>query len=126
MLGYAGQGTARVKVEAIVPSDFSAAPPVRREVVPSSVVEAAPAERQKIAEGKGREFLQVGAFSSLEAARKLVARLNTFITQPVSIQSDTAQNGNVLHKVRIGPLSDALSAEEIIDGVQSAGLGTPF
>ncbi len=126
MLGYAGQGTARVKVEAIVPSDFSAAPPVRPEVVPSSVVEAAPAERQKIAEGKGREFLQVGAFSSLEAARKLVARLNTFITQPVSIQSDTAQNGNVLHKVRIGPLSDALSAEEIIDGVQSAGLGTPF
>lgn len=131
MLGYAGQGTARVKVEAIVPSDFSSAQPVQAPVVRSTVTDtsasqALPVERPKIAADEGKEFLQVGAFSSLDAARKLMARLNTFMAHPVSIQSDTAQNGNVLHKVRIGPLSDALSAQEIINGVQSAGLGTPF
>jgi hypothetical protein len=42
------------------------------------------------------------------------------------IQSDAGQNGNVLHKVRIGPLSDGLAIEEIIQGVESAGLGKPF
>ncbi|MES2624879.1 MAG: septal ring lytic transglycosylase RlpA family protein [Pseudomonadota bacterium] len=128
MLGYAGQGTARVKVEAVLPGEeISSAPqPVQPVITQASPIEVIAEERQKIDANEGREFLQVGAFSSLEAARTLVSRLNKFISVPVSIQSDTAQNGNLLHKVRIGPVSDALAIEEIINGVQSAGLGTPF
>jgi rare lipoprotein A len=127
MLGYAGKGTARVRVEAIVPDTVSSKAPVQS-AAPVATRNVAPVadERQKIAADENRDFLQVAAFSSMEAARNLVARLSTFINFPVLIHSDAGQNGNMLHKVRIGPLPDNRAIEEIIDGVQSAGLGTPF
>lgn len=126
MLGYAGRGTARVKVEAVLPDDVSLSAPVQPVIATINTVEVSAEEGLKIAENQSGEFLQVGAFSSLEAARKLVARLSTFVNLPVLIQSDAGQNGSLLHKVRIGPLSDGLAVEEIIQGVESAGLGTPF
>jgi rare lipoprotein A len=130
MLGYAGKGTARVKVEAVTPDEVSVSAPVQPVMVASNSVEPIVGESQKIdanktGANKGSEFLQVAAFSSLEAARNLVTRLSAFINLPVLIQSE-AQNGAVLHKVRIGPLADGLGIEEIIQGVESAGLGTPF
>jgi rare lipoprotein A len=133
MLGYAGKGTARVKVEAVLPDDVShsapspAAPVIIASNSPERVAEEKrEIETNEIETNKGSEFLQVAAFSSLDAARNLVTRLSKFIALPVLIQSDAGQNGNVLHKVRIGPLSDGLAIEEIIQGVESAGLGTPF
>jgi rare lipoprotein A len=126
ILGYAGKGTARVKVEAVLPGEVSSSAPVQPAVVQTNAVETIADERQKIEANEGKEFLQVGAFSSLDAARTLVARLSTFVNLPLVIQSDAAQNGKMLHKVRIGPVPDSLAVKEIIDGVQSAGLGTPF
>ena len=126
ILGYAGKGTARVKVEAVLPDEISSSAPVQPAVVETNSVEVIADERQKIEANEGEDFLQVGAFSNLEAARNLIARLSTFVNLPLLIQSDAAQNGNMLHKVRIGPLTDSRAVEEIIDGVQSAGLGTPF
>src|SRR5688572_4738545 len=126
MLGYAGRGTARVHVEAIVPDSVSSSAPVQPVRAATSNAAAIADQRQNIAANESRDFLQVAAFSSMEAARNLVARLSTFINFPVLIQSDPGQNGKVLHKVRIGPLPDNRAIEEIIDGVQSAGLGTPF
>jgi rare lipoprotein A len=128
MLGYAGKGTARVKVEALLPDDVSLSTPSQPApvIIASNSPEVVAEEKRKIDTNKGSEFLQVAAFSSLDAARNLVTRLSKFVNLPVLIQSDAGQNGNVLHKVRIGPLSDGLAIEEIIQGVESAGLGTPF
>jgi rare lipoprotein A len=128
ILGYAGKGTARVKVEAVLPDDVSLSAPSRPApaIIASNSPEIVAEEKRKIETNKGSEFLQVAAFSNLDAARNLVTRLSKFIALPVLIQSDAGQNGNVLHKVRIGPLSDGLAIEEIIQGVESAGLGTPF
>ena len=139
MLGYAGKGTARVKVEAMLPGDTLSTTRVEPATVAkistapiaaqpkSAPIKTAPSNAPSSnAPNRGDEFLQVGAFSSLDAARALLSRLSTFINSPVMIQSDAGQNGSMLHKVRIGPLSDSAPVQEIIDGVQSAGLGTPF
>jgi rare lipoprotein A len=153
MLGYAGTGTARVRVEAVMPEDGAvasaatlrpalASAPVSTPIpTPRSVpVAAAPAiaenadeddeavaaERLRIEAGQGSEYLQVGAFSSLDGARSLVARLSEMTSMEVFIQTDTAANGAVLHKVRVGPLMDEAQARELVNNLESARLGTPF
>jgi len=129
MLGYAGRGTARVKVEAVVPGDSArpAAPQVAvTPAIADNTIEAAAEERVKIAEGRGDEYLQIGAFTSIDGARGLVSRLSAMTSMQVFIHSDTASNGSVLHKVRVGPLQDEAQARALVDNVESARLGTPF
>lgn len=137
MLGYAAQGTARVRVEAIVPetgsgrsnevvSTLPPPPPEETVVHATESIETLAVERQRIDRNEGNEYLQVGAFSSLDSAQRLVARLNGLTSMPVSIHSDAAADGRVLHKVRIGPLDAADEVDALIQNVQRAQLGTPF
>ncbi|MEY4641236.1 MAG: hypothetical protein RLZZ227_1230 [Pseudomonadota bacterium] len=156
MLGYADRGTARVKVEAVLPggdvipmpqgvqpgvpltraSDAIEAAVTERQVlaeaapVVSAAVEAAPveeviSERQLIDANRGREFLQVGAFSSEDSARTLVGRLSQLTELPVFIHIENGANG-LLHKVRVGPVADSSPVQALIDIVQAQRLGTPF
>jgi rare lipoprotein A len=114
MLGFVGQGTARVKVEAIVPEEQTA---------PAQVA-AAPAIVENTAEPvTANEYLQIGAFSNLESARSLVARLSGMTPMQVFIQSDAAAG---LHKVRVGPVKDETQAREFVNYLESSHLGTPF
>ncbi len=147
MLGYADKGTARVRVEAVLPGGDilpvpqvpaslsltqaaeSAAPaPIVRESLPAAVVsEAAVAsERQLIEADRGNEYLQVGAFSSEDSARSLVSRLARLTDLPVFIHSENNSSGGLLHKVRIGPVLDSAPIQALIDSVQAQRLGTPF
>jgi rare lipoprotein A len=128
MLGYADRGTARVRVEAIVPDT---APPSSTAVQAISyaagdTLDSVATERVMIEENRGQEFLQVGAFSSLDSAQGLVARLTAMTTAPVMIKSESNSAGVTLHKVRIGPLTDDGQARQLIETVQAARLGTPF
>jgi rare lipoprotein A len=141
MLDYAGKGTARVRVEAIVPG-IDTVDPGRVGNIASAAVPEAPAapavayatasiesiatERQRIERGEGSEYLQVGAFANLASAQGLVARLSSVVAAPVSIHSDPGADGRVLHKVRIGPLADTAEEDSLIESVQRAQLGTPF
>ncbi|MDR0781497.1 MAG: septal ring lytic transglycosylase RlpA family protein [Pseudomonadales bacterium] len=137
MLGYAGNGTARVRVEAVVPQDgpmlgvpVAAAPVIadnaESDGYVSNIIEAVAEERRRIDEGQGSEYLQVGAFANPESARALVTRLSTMTPMAVFIQTDTAANGAVLHKVRVGPLRDEALARELVNNLEAARLGTPF
>lgn len=154
MLGYADKGTARVKVEALVPgaSDVSAvssavssgvssgvssavneAPEANAEPQASqpiayatSSIESVATERKLIDDNTGREFLQIGAFSNLESAQRLVTRLSGMTGLPVIIASDANDSGTVLHKVRVGPLADNEDVQRLIDSVVNAQLGNPF
>jgi len=124
LLGYADRGTARVRVDAIVPGiSAGPAPAVSHAVVPAEDVAI---ERQLIEENRGQEFLQVGAFANMDSARNLVTRLSGMTSLPVFIHTDIAANGNPLHKVRVGPLADNTQAQAFIDSVEAAQLGTPF
>ncbi len=92
-LGYANVGTARVRVEAIDP--------------------------QAPAEGDGRYFVQLGAFSRADSAQALVAQARGATRDPVSV----ASGEDALHRVRIGPYADRASAERARDTLRAGGLG---
>lgn len=143
MLGYADKGTARVRVEALLPGEELPGEELPGSVIPAFTVLAAPAvpaetvshatdalesvvtERQLIDEGKGSEYLQVGAFSSEDSARSLVSRLARLTELPVFIYSES-NNGGLLHKVRIGPVAENSPIQDLINSVQAQRLGTPF
>lgn len=149
MLGYAGNGTARVRVEAIVPergrpsapgsgvATFAApAAPVTGTPVATGTdgtvayatasIESVAIERQRIESNEGNEYLQVGAFSSLDSAQRLLTRLSGLVGARATIHSDTSDDGRVLHKVRIGPLANPAEEDALIESIQRAQLGTPF
>jgi rare lipoprotein A len=109
MLGYADNGTALVEVEAIVPNGSAiniARPPAAGVAV--------------------NQFIQVGAFSDLDAAEGLVQRLASITSRPVFIRSVISQNNQELHRVRIGPVGDAVELERISAAVVAANLGSPY
>lgn len=124
MLDYAANGTARVRVEAVLPD----ADPVER----SRQVADAPADRQgageeaSLAASGGQEYLQVGAFSSYEGARELLQQLSVITALPAFIRSEPDNGNRQLHRVRIGPLAPGRDLESLVDSLVEAGLGTPF
>lgn len=136
MLGYAGAGTARVKVESIVPDGArtgskSPAPveiaQVQPVVVNPSISEEIVAkERLMIEAGRGKEFMQAGAFGSEKSALALQARLQGMTKMPVVIQAETAAKGAKLYRVRVGPLTDDSQGQALQDAMAAAKLGTPF
>jgi rare lipoprotein A len=116
ILDYAREGTARVRVEGLVPDVGNSRPSL------SSVV------RQVEKMPESGEYLQVGAFADEEAAKVLSARVDVLIDSlkdvgKVVIHSET---GSGLHKVRIGPLRGVDTINNLIQSINKAGLGTPF
>lgn len=135
LLGYANAGTARVRVEALVPERVagpavSAAPvrpPVAEPVVdPAVSVDSVVSERQLIEEDRGREFLQIGAFATETSARSLQDRLRSMTDMDVVIHQEPAANGAALYKVRVGPLADDATVRALQEAVAAAQLGKPF
>ncbi len=130
-LGYADTGTARVHIEALTP--WADEPIQQRMLVASnnevSVVdqEEIAAERQRIEEDTGQEYLQLGAFSNLTSAENLVAVVNALTELPTFIRSEANPgSNNILHRVRLGPLNETIQLDTLIQKIIDAGLGTPF
>lgn len=129
LLGYADKGTARVRVEAVVPEQGrpgSVGAGTAATTYPVNSVEQLAVERRLIEENVGREYLQVGAFANLDSARALVARVSALTPLPVVIASEAGDSGAVLHKVRIGPLSERDEVQPLVDALVRAQLGRPF
>jgi rare lipoprotein A len=92
-LGYADAGSARVEVEAVVPGEAPRAPEV------------------------GGVFLQLGAFSSAEAAENFRARVYrelAWLTQAILV----VPGGNI-YRLHLGPLGSPDEARSIADRIQS-------
>ena len=130
-LDYADKGTARVRVKALLPATVS--PPDRPPVMLAenntlpAVQDEVLQEREMIERDAGEEFLQVGAFSSLDSARQLLATVSGFTSLPVFIRSDEdANSGNLLHRVRLGPVNETMDLTGLINTLMDAGLGRPF
>lgn len=130
-LGYADIGTARVHIEALTPWLDQAS---QQTVKIAADIEDNPidqeeiaAERQRIEEDAGQEYLQLGAFSSLASAENLVAVVNALTELPAFIRSEENQgSNNILHRVRLGPLNETIQLDNLIQIIIDAGLGTPF
>lgn len=123
-LDYADKGTARVRIRSLSPeSPVIYAEAGNDEDMQEEVLH----ERVLIEEGTGQEFLQVGAFSSLDSARNLLGLLTSYTSLPVFIRSDEdQQSGNLLHRVRLGPVNETIDLQGLINIIIDAGLGTPF
>ena len=114
-LGYADRGTARVELEAIV------------------VKGDAPRERieqpqlARVGGGKiANQYLQVGAYSKRGSAQEVAEQLQGLTRQPVRIEEVRSSQGQTLHRVRIGPLSNLAEVDMLKARVASANLGTPY
>lgn len=130
-LDYADLGTARVRVKALLPATVT--PPDQRGVLLTEnthtpeVQDEVLQERELIERNAGEEFLQVGAFSNLDSARQLLARVSEYTSLPVFIRSDEDVNtGNLLHRVRLGPVNETMDLQGLIGTIIGAGLGRPF
>lgn len=150
-LGYAETGTARVKVEGIDPEQWWAErgqkPPLvlaqpQKAAVPqakaglSQPVEqytpppmqhagaTVPVQIEGNAGAGAGMFLQVGAFANPDAAQLLRDKLSSMTQAPVFVSSVVRQE-QILHRVRLGPLSSADEAERLEQTVRLANLGTP-
>ena len=104
-LGFADQGVAAVRIEAIVPERPGAVP------APAPLLPV-PAEPADLADAAGAIWVQAGAFGDPEAARRLSATLAGVLGDEADrIRLDDAVAG--LTRVRIGPFADLTEANRM-------------
>ena len=118
-LGYANRGTARVQLDAIMPPASSG----EARAYPSAVNRVP--QRSSVVIG-GKQYIQVGAFSDQEAARRLTIQLKEITSLPVFIQEVVGNSSQKLHRVRVGPLADSNEIRIITERVVAANLGNPY
>lgn len=105
-LGMLSKGTARVEVEAINPRSWRQSEQVR-EV----------GTKKTLSSG---QYVQVGAYSSIISAERVVSRLSRSTGQSVKIIQIERQ-GRTLHRVVVGPINDAGSRELIVRQITENG-----
>ncbi len=121
-LGYADSGTARVQLDAVVARGAR----VDGAVVRSAAPGAQGLTRTQTAGGRGNKYVQVGAFADLSAAEALSVRLQSLTDIPIIIRAVNTSNNRILHRVRVGPISDPREIRQITQSVVAANLGSPY
>ena len=117
-LGYADRGTARVQLESIVATGTSGDRAVRAS---NSVWN----ETLRVS-STGSKYVQVGAFSDLSAAQEVTSRVEEITSLPVFIRTVNTSNNKILHRVRVGPISDPGQIQRVRESVVAANLGSPY
>jgi len=90
------------------------------ETVPDAAPRSEPKPPPALSDPRGGWAVQVGAFGSVDTARKLVQDLGgagyqTFVS-PVN------RGGKTLYRVRVGPTGDRASAEQLVPRLKARGL----
>ncbi|MFZ2316163.1 MAG: septal ring lytic transglycosylase RlpA family protein [Gammaproteobacteria bacterium] len=122
-LGMLGHGTAPVKIEAIDPStwgksrDFFLAENKPRVTKYKPIWEA---EREQPQSRADSVYLQVGAFKDRSRAQKLQQRLTPLLSMPVHVASPSYTG--TLYRVKIGPIKDVATANQITHRLKSLGI----
>lgn len=131
-LGFVNQGTAPVTVEVITPGQTLAAAPASSpasQVVPQPVsaqvgIPKAPAPKQSAGyQLPDNTFLQAGAFSSANAAAKVVDQIAQLTHYPVNVRQQPERDQ--LYRVRIGPIGDNWELLQLRELLQKNRLPTP-
>ncbi|MEO9654985.1 septal ring lytic transglycosylase RlpA family protein [Marinomonas sp.] len=134
-LDYHKKGLARVRIEAITPSQNEvyqpasvAAPVVVTPVVsaPAPVVTtpvAVPVPTQEVVENTAFSHLQVGAFSAEASAERLKTRLFEAFDADIKVMVNHQSDG--LYKVLVGPYIEAADLTLWQSKLEQAGFGRP-
>ena len=120
-LGYAERGTARVQLESIVVSDDSF-----RSVNAGGESASLPDIVGREPASSGDKYLQIGAFSELQTAQRVSDQVRRFTQRPVFVRTVNSSSSGVLHRVRVGPVSDAAEIRQLSQRVVAANLGSPY
>jgi len=113
-LGIIGHGTGLVEVEAIDPDNWNQDTKSVKLSQPNPQKSMNPVEL----------YVQVGAFISIQNARKLQSTVNNKLQQHASI-TETEKSGHKFYRVRIGPLASAEQADTLSYQLNQQGFGTP-
>ena len=109
-IGVWPKGTGLVEVRGIDPGE-----PVRD--LPPPPLAAPPGKLPGI-------YLQVGAFGDAGNAEQVAQRLRAANFAPVQVM-DAEINGHTVHRVRLGPLLDVDSSDQVSDKIANMGLPRP-
>lgn len=129
-LGFANKGTARVKLEAIVPARPKTLSPKPKQVLKPAQQRAAP-DAEPVASvvqtsDRLAPFVQVAAFSGFQAAQTLRDRLARRFPDRQVFVASANKNGKAIHRVRLGPLLSQDSAVALRREIQGLGIGEPI
>lgn len=117
-IGVYPKGTGLVEVRAITPGEpLQDLPPPPPPAVAASTGLPTGAPRPGI-------YLQVGAFADNANAERVAQQLRSANFAPVQVV-DAQINGRSVRRVRVGPLSDVDSADEVTARIQDMGLPRP-
>jgi rare lipoprotein A len=131
-LGILGTGTGLVEVEGLIPGEsppdsrLAAREPLGAEAKPVNIAgiiagtpdRAPPATAPQL-------YVQAGAFTNLDNARALRARLENGDFKPIEIQTARLDN-NTVHRVRIGPLPSVEEGDRVAARVASLGVNNAY
>jgi len=129
--GSSVRETSTRPLEAAPPPAPQPAPPGRRDPAPAATAAAAPASASPVARPQQRSeppaaavrsgwSVQVGAFGSVEAARKLVKDLE--VAGYRAYVSPVTRSGKTLQRVRVGPEPQRADAERLAGRLKARGL----
>lgn len=111
-----------VKRQAVKQAPENYSPPAEQHAVAVSATDVAAASSSELSlEGL---YLQVGAFANPDAAQLLRDKLSHLTSAPVFINS-VVRDQQVLHRVRMGPVTNQNDAQDLQDRVRLANLGWP-
>jgi rare lipoprotein A len=131
-LDYHKKGLARVRVEAITPTQGRAYSPERSvsktpilplEALPDKALDIPPSEVSNESSELVFSHLQLGAFSAEESADRLRKRLFEAFDTSVNVLINKQDDG--LYKVLVGPFDDASKLVEWQKKLQQEGFGNP-
>ena len=149
-LGYMEKGTARVRVEFIKPYKVPQGDntqPTLAVPQPGDKTETFPLDQQletktpsahpspiddsntQPTPSEHKIYLQVAAFSQLTTAQELERKLNSTIKAPTSINSTSSgfgESNKPIHRVRIGPFKDEMSAILVSEQIKHKKMGDPL
>ncbi len=114
------KGTARVRVEAIVPGDKPVTELVRQSSAPAPVPQVPVTATIPVA----RQYVQVGAYSSWAAAQTVKTRLEALVSD-LSVLIRKREGTKVLYRVQMGPVLSAAALDELLPVLRSAGFPDP-
>ena len=134
-LGYHKKGLARVKIEAVTPSQGEvyrpsktvvqnpSQPPEALKIQASSNISNVPVSSDSASPELVFSHLQLGAFSAEESADRLKQRL--FEAFDTSVKVLINKQGDGLYKVLVGPFDSSSSLAEWQQKLQQEGFGNP-
>ena len=119
-LGFHAQGTADVEVEYL----DNQTPAMKAQIAKQPLSNSSAVHELPMGFSPGRTWFQVGAFSSLQNADKVIDMLERYTELPITLftpELDAAQ----LFKVRVGPLQNRQQAQDLYKQIIDLNYGRP-